>query len=84
MEKIKENIIQDFQKMIYKSWTYNKMTPQEKHQWAEVLDHLQITNTLKGTYNQRWEILQACYHSFLLALNYNWNWRKEKNEIETF
>lgn len=82
MERIKKNVIQDFQQMIYNSWTYGKMTPQEKHQWAEALDHIRTCDTLKGTYNQRWETLQAIYHTFLLALNYNWNWRREENESE--
>ena len=84
MERIKENVIEDYQKMIYNSWTYGKMTAQERHQWAEVLDHLKITNVLKGTYNQRWETLQAIYHSFLLALNYTWNWREENESEATF
>lgn len=82
MTRIKENVINDFQQMIYNSWTYGKMTPQEKHQWAEVLDHLKIVNVLKGTYNQRWETLQAIYHSFLLALNYNCNWREKESEAK--
>ena len=81
MEKLKENVLQDFKQMIYNSWTYNKMTPQEKHQWEEVLEHVKITNVLKGTYSQRWETLQAIYHSFLLALNYTWNWREEEKEV---
>lgn len=80
MEKIKENVMQDFQEMIYHSWTYAKFTPQEKHQWAEVLDHVRTCDTLKGTYSQRWETLQALYHTFLLALNYTWNWREEESE----
>lgn len=84
MEKRKENVINDFQQMINKSWTYGKMTPQETHQWAEVLDHLKITDVLKGTYKQRWETLQAIYHAFLLALNYTWNWREEKESEATF
>lgn len=81
MEKIKENVLQDFQQMIYNSWTYNKMTPQEKNQWGKVLEHVKITNVLKGTYSQRWETLQAIYHSFLLALNYTWNWREKEKEV---
>lgn len=84
MEKRKEKVIEDYQQMIYRSWTYGKMTPQEKHQWAEVLDHLKTTNVLKGTYSQRWETLQAIYHTFLLALNYTWNWREENENEVTF
>lgn len=84
MEKRKENVIQDYQQMIYKSWTYEKMTPQEKHQWAEALDHIRTCDTLKGTYNQRWETLQAIYYTFLLALNYTWNWREEKESEVAF
>ena len=72
----KEYVIQDYQQMIYKSWTYEKMTQQEKYQWAEALDHVRITDTLKGTYKQRWDTLQAIYHVYLLGLGYDGpNWR---------
>lgn len=55
------------------------MTDTEKHRWSEVLNNVRTDNCLKGTYNQRWDILQAIYHSYLIGLGYtDFNWREEK------
>lgn len=82
MEKIKENVLQDFKQMIYNSWTYNKMTIEERKRLEEVFNHIRTVSALKGTYSQRWETLQAIYHTFLLGIGYNsWNWREEEKEV---
>lgn len=83
MENNKEFAIYNFNKMVQQSWTYGKMTEEEKERWAETLESAPVKNAVKGTYNQRWEILQGIYHSFLLALGYTWNWRDE-DENATF
>ena len=79
--KDKNNAIIEFEKMIEQSWTYEKMTKQEKDQWKKVLNSIQTTKATKGNFIQRWEILQSLYNSYLLALNYTWNWREEKNNL---
>jgi hypothetical protein len=78
--KEKENVLKDYKKMIVNSWTYKKMTAEEQIQLFKMFDSIQTREALKGSYNQRWEILQALYNSFLLALNYEWNWREENAE----
>lgn len=78
MERIKENVIDDFHNMIINSWTYDKMTKLEKETWIKVLKHVEVTKCLRGTYEARWSILQAVYHSYLLGLGYtDFNWREE-------
>lgn len=80
MEKIKENTLIDFKEMIFNSWTFNKMTPDEKKKCFETLDNIQTQNTLKGTYKQRWVILQAIYSAYLNGLGYtDINWREKEN-----
>lgn len=80
MKKEKENAIKDFNNMIKKSWTYGKMTTEERERWGRVLESVQTREAVKGTYSNRWEVLQAIYNSYLLALDYCWNWREEDQE----
>lgn len=77
MKKIKENVLIDFKKMIFNSWTFDKMTMQERQKLFETLYNIQTQNALKGTYKQRWEILQAIYTAYLNGLGYtDFNWRE--------
>lgn len=76
MEKIKENALVDFKELIYQSWTYEKLTREEKNQLFKVFEDIRTTQALKGTYYQRWAILQAIYKSFLLGVGYDsFDWR---------
>lgn len=78
MEKIKENVIEIFTDMINKSWTFNRLTDFEKQQWYKTLNDIRTGKALKGTFNQRWDILQAIYGSFLNGVGYtNFNWRED-------
>ena len=81
--KIKEMAQSDFWEMIKTSWTYNKLTEHEKEQLKNVIFSQRAENCLKGSYSQRWEILQAIYFGFLMALNYEpIGWRE--NETPKF
>ena len=77
----KEKALWDFKEMIKKSWTYGKMTSEEKKTWEKVLFSTRTKNSLKGNYNTRWEILQAIYGAYLLGIGYNnFNWRESESE----
>lgn len=76
MEKIKENALADFKELIYQSWTYEKLTREEKNRLFKVFEDIRTTQALKGTYYQRWGILQAIYKAFLLGVGYDsFDWR---------
>lgn len=76
MEKIKENALADFKKMMLQSWTYEKLTKEESDQLFKVFEDVRTREALKGTYDQRWDILNAIYHAFLLGVGYDsFNWR---------
>ncbi len=80
--KIKENILNDFIKMIQASWTYNRMTENEKAKIIETLNHVRTIDALKGTYKQRWNILNAIYGAFLAGIGYDGcTWRETKKDI---
>lgn len=67
----KENAIKNFVEMIKKSWTYNRMTEKEKTIIVGILYNIRTENATKGTYRQRWEVLQAIYGAYLAGLGYD-------------
>ena len=80
MKEEKLLILAEFRTMISQSWTFNRLTEAEKRRIMEVLseNHTQTREALKGTKKHCWEILQAIYSSYLLALDYKpIGWREE-------
>ena len=78
----KENTIIEFKKMIEASWTYAKMTDEEKEKWARVLESAPIYDAVKGTWGQRWNILNGIYHAFLVGIGYtDWQWREDDDYL---
>ena len=68
--KDKEQAFADFCEMIRNSWTFEKMTLMEQANCYEALQFAHDQHILKGSYNVRWMILHAVYHSFLCGLGY--------------
>ena len=84
--KNKNDVLYDFNKMIEISWTYGKLTKEEKDTYNHIFNYSsQAIEAVKGTYEQRWKILQAFYSIFLAGIGYTgWNWRSEKKEKQPF
>lgn len=85
--KDKENARADFIAMIEKSWTFGRLTEAEKSDCMKLLTEHRIEKALKGSYMQRWEVLNAVYYGFLVALGYARNvatWREETPESIPF
>ena len=81
----KEKVVDNFYENIKQSWTYAKLTTAEINRLEKVIYSVQIQNCLKGTYNQRYEILNSIYHSFLMALDYTpIGWREKTDNIPLF
>ena len=83
MEKNKNNVVCDFLSFVGHSWTWEKLTPKEKEIFKNSIVSInsrnEKDNSIKGTYKQRWKILNDFYYMFLNALNYNgFQWRCEK------
>lgn len=77
----KELALYNFKVMIEKSWTYGKMTKEERDNWERVLNDIRTITCLKGNYDTRWNILQAIYMSYLIGIGYNnFNWRESESE----
>ena len=68
--------IKDFMDMIRKSWTYNKMTQEEKEKWDDIVYWNMEQGIIKGSYKQRNQIMNGLYHAYLAGLGYtDGNWR---------
>lgn len=82
---IKENALQEFYTMILNSWTYNKLTKEEKETLCDIIYSTRTENALKGTYAQRWDTLNALYFAFLSGLGYKGGlWREDSEDVPTF
>lgn len=79
MMKNKEKALDNFIEMTKNSWTYERMTPKEKERLIDMFCDIRTRKALKGTYDHRWDILQALYNAYLQGIGYNGgNWREER------
>ncbi len=77
----KDNAVHGFMEMIRKSWTWARLTDDERKRFEDMM----IGNTgmahtcIKGGLRCRWEICNGLYEAFLAALDYKpFGWREEK------
>lgn len=71
----KENALKDWIAMVKKSWTWAKLTEEEKQEYLELLNNRDFK---KASYNTRYAIFQCCYDAFLIGLGYKpIGWREE-------
>lgn len=62
--KDKNNALNDYKEVIYQSWTYRKLTTEEKERLEKTLNHKSIKECLKGDYYQIIDILRTVYTAF--------------------
>ena len=75
----------NYLKSIEQSWTWAKLTQEEKEKFKELLDHPCSGAVIKGTYDQRWEACEALYYTFLEGLGYTpLEWRETPSTKTTF
>lgn len=81
-QKNKENAVIDFMQMIRKSWTWARLTHQERIDFANSVDWAIQQNVIIGTYKQRYQTVYALYYTFLIALGYGESdWRDKKDQL---
>lgn len=72
----KEQALTDWLTMIRKSWTYGVMTENERERVEEAIDWFKRQGMLKGTYKERWQLLNGVYHVFIEGIgDINSGWR---------
>ena len=84
--KAKENAYADWFEMIFNSWTWEKLTDDERAVFVDQMDSwCNYRGLLIGTYKQRWEILNEMYHVYLLGVGYKpIGWRENAEENPKF
>ena len=67
----------DFLLSIFGSWTFQRMTEEEREKCLDALNWGASAGAVKGAKNARWLILQALYNAFLVGIGYDGpNWRE--------
>ena len=86
MTRTKENAYTDWFKMIFKSWTWDRLTEKERTAFVDQMDTwCNYRGLLIGTYKQRWEILNELYHIYLMGVGYDSpNWRETDDDVPQF
>ena len=79
----KENAYSNWLEMIKESWTWKRLTEDEQTKFVQELENfcgeLSSIQILKGTYDQRWSLLNVLYSFYLDGLGYQPNnWREEE------
>lgn len=84
--KAKENAYADWFEMTFNSWTWEKLTDDEKTTFTNQMDFwCNRSGLLVGTYKQRWEILNEMYYMYLLGVGYKpIGWRENTEENPKF
>lgn len=83
MERTNENATRDYIDMARHSWTYERMTEDERKRCEDALYSCITQTAVKGTYFQRWNVLQAVYSAFLDGIGYDGPfWREPKRALE--
>lgn len=81
MPKEKENALIHYVAVIARSWTFARMTPEERDNLMGVFEDVRTVYGLRGNWEARWNILQAVYGAFLAALGYRGgDWRDKADE----
>lgn len=81
MTKPKEKAFPDFMEMTRNSWTYQRMTEEEKSRCETALRSAASLDIL-GSYNQRYSALNGVYYGFLLGIGYTGALWREANPEE--
>lgn len=61
----KAKAIPDWMDMTFQSWTYSALTDEQREKWRELQKKQWFRDAVRGTYKQRWDVLQAIYMAFL-------------------
>lgn len=79
--KDKNAAIDCYLKIIYKSWTWDKLTEEERNRFIDQIDFIIRSGHIKGNFARRCMIMGDLYSMFLYGIGYtNENWRINDSE----
>ena len=81
MKKYSNAVENYFQNVIKKSWSWGKLTSEERQRFID----MSVFDKIKGNDQTRIEWLNTIYQSFLAALDFKpIGWREEEKDIPQF
>lgn len=83
LPKEKENALVIHLAMVCRSWTFGRMTDQEREDCINSFLWARDRGFIKGNFDARWKTMTAMYSSFLAALGYDrdpMGWRSDRQE----
>lgn len=76
LPKTKENALVLYMSMICKSWTFHRMTAEEKERCINTFLKAQERGAIKGNFKTRVNTLAIIYDAFMDGIGYDgFNWR---------
>ena len=76
MERTKETAVTDYLSYVRRTWTWKKLTEEERTLFRNALETEAEKGIIKGTYTARWNCLQSMYTMFLIGCGYSGgDWR---------
>lgn len=80
-KKNRECALFDYMQIIQRSWTWARLTDEERKTFRETLFKWWDRGKIQGNYDARWNVMSLAYDFFLDALGYDpCNWREPDNE----
>lgn len=75
----KEDALKDYLEKIKQSWTWARLSEEEKKVFEKRINSERFISSIKGNYNARWNIISNYYFMFLLGLGFDnpIGWREE-------
>lgn len=74
----KESAFSEYITVIKQSWTWDRLTEQERERCMNAMNWVRDQNILRGNFEARWDILQAVYSAFLDGVGYKpIGWRED-------
>jgi hypothetical protein len=80
----KQNTINEYMAMINQSWTWARLTKEEKDKFVNCLYEDRFITTINGTKKQRWAILNNYYCMFLKGVGYKPIGWRETEDVPQF
>ena len=67
----KEDALKDYLEEIKQSWTWARLSEEEKKVFEKRINCERFISSIKGNYNARWNIISNYYFMFLLGLGFD-------------
>ena len=83
----KDDALKNFVVMISQSWTFMRMTEEEKQKCMDLfLNSVHAEKAITGNYKQRFETMHAIYNAYLIGIGYDGSdcdWRGPFKKAQT-